>query len=236
MVDGQSRSGPSPSRLAVIDAAVHRFLVARSLTVLRWSVGAVFLYFGALKFFPGLSPAEDLVMQTFDALTFQLVPGRAAVVFTAGVECALGVILLSGQWLRAAVSALGVQLLGILAPLLLFPGRLFDGPRHAPTLEGQYVLKDVILLAAGMVLAATLKGGRLVRGPRTARPTAPRGEAGSFSTDEKLRVVLEAIRDDRDITEVAAEHRITPDDVRRWVDELLAGATATMSPPERPNR
>lgn len=213
----------------MIDAAVHRFLVARSLTVLRCSVGAVFLWFGLLKFFPGLSPAEDLVVRTFDVLTFDLVPGRAAVVFTAVVECALGTILLTGRWLRVAVYALGVQLLGILAPLVLFPGRLFDGP--APTLEGQYVIKDVVLLAAAMVLAATLKGGHLIRGPRTARPTTRRNGAGSFSADEKLRIVLEAIRDDRSVPEAAAEHHVTPEDLRRWLDEMLEGAATTMSPP-----
>lgn len=228
------RSEPPPSRWAVIDAAVHRFLVARSLMVLRCSVGAIFLYFGALKFVPGLSPAEDLVTRTFGLLTFDLVPGRAAVLFTAGVECALGIILLTGRWLRAAVYALGVQLLGILAPLVLFPDRIFHGPYHAPTLEGQYVVKDVILFAAGMVLAATVKGGRLIRGPRTARPTATRGAPGSFSADEKLRVVLEAVREERSATEAAAHHGISADDFRHWRDELLDGAIAAMSPPGTP--
>jgi len=59
---------------------------------------------------------------------------------------------------------LAVQLIGILAPVVLLTGRLFSGPHHAPTLEGQYVLKDIILVAAGMVIAAgTFRGGRLVR-------------------------------------------------------------------------
>ncbi len=59
---------------------------------------------------------------------------------------------------------LAAQLVGILSPLLIEPGRLFSGPHGAPTLEGQYVLKDLILVAAGMVIAAgTFRGGRLVR-------------------------------------------------------------------------
>jgi uncharacterized membrane protein YkgB len=41
---------------------------------------------------------------------------------------------------------------------------MFSGPHDAPTLEGQYVLKDIILVAAGMAIAAgTFSGGRLVR-------------------------------------------------------------------------
>jgi uncharacterized membrane protein YkgB len=47
---------------------------------------------------------------------------------------------------------------------VLLPGRLFSGPHDAPTLEGRYVLKDIILVAAGMAIAAgTFRGGRLVR-------------------------------------------------------------------------
>jgi hypothetical protein len=49
--------------------------------------------------------------------------------------------------MRVAVCLLGVELIGILAPIVLLTGRLFSGPHHAPTLEGRYVLKDVILVA-----------------------------------------------------------------------------------------
>jgi uncharacterized membrane protein YkgB len=40
---------------------------------------------------------------------------------------------------------------------VLLPERLFSGPYHAPTLEGQYVLKDVILLTATLVIAIRLR-------------------------------------------------------------------------------
>jgi hypothetical protein len=66
--------------------------------------------------------------------------------------------------MRLTAWLLAAELLGILAPIVLLTGRLFSGPHHAPTLEGQYVLKDIILVAAGMVIAAgTFRGGRLVR-------------------------------------------------------------------------
>ncbi|MGH8965167.1 MAG: hypothetical protein ACRDXB_07525, partial [Actinomycetes bacterium] len=52
--------------------------------------------------------------------------------------------------------------LGILSPAVLLPGRLFSGPDHAPTLEGQYVLKDIILLTASLVIvAATLRRAKV---------------------------------------------------------------------------
>jgi len=215
-----------------VDAAVHRLLVAHGLLFLRCSVGAVFLYFGALKLVPGHSPAEELVMKTIDALTFGLVPGGVGIRVTGGLECALGLILLSGRLTRLAVYALMIELVGILAPLVLFPGRLFSGPDRAPTLEGQYVLKDIVLVAAAMVLAATVKGGRLVRGPHTAPATAQPTRTGTFSPDAKLSIVLQSIREERDADSVAAEHGIPVADFRRWRDELLDGAVTEMTPPQ----
>jgi hypothetical protein len=70
-----------------------------------------------------------------------------------------------------AVGLLAIEFVGILAPLVLLSGRLFSGPHDAPTLEGQYVLKDFILVAAGMVIAAgSFRGGRLVRDEPTSHP------------------------------------------------------------------
>lgn len=152
---------PPRGRLDRLDAAAHRWLVAHSLTLLRLSLGAVFLGFGALKLFPGVSPAQDLVTTTTKILTFGLVPGSVALAGVAVLECLIGVCLISGRALRPAIYLLGMELVGILSPVVLLTARLFSGPHHAPTLEGQYVLKDIILVAATLVLAATLRGGRL---------------------------------------------------------------------------
>ena len=126
--------------------------------LLRMSVGLVILAFGVLKFFPDVSPAEELTIKTTDALSFDLVPGHIAIVIVACLETIVGLLLISGRFLRLAVYLLVGQLIGVLAPLVLFTGRLFDGPHNAPTLEGQYVLKDFIIVAAGFVVASTLPG------------------------------------------------------------------------------
>ncbi|MGI9097620.1 MAG: DoxX family protein [Solirubrobacteraceae bacterium] len=148
-----------------------------SITALRVSVGAVFLGFGVLKFFPSVSPAQDLAIKTIDLLTFGLVAGEVGLVAIATLECFIGICLLANRWMRLAVWLLALQLVGVLAPIVLLTGRLFSGPHHAPTLEGQYVLKDVILVAAGMAIAAgTFRGGRLVRDeaqPARASATTP---------------------------------------------------------------
>jgi uncharacterized membrane protein YphA (DoxX/SURF4 family) len=149
------------ARLRALDLASRRWLIAHSITVLRVSLGAVFLAFGALKFFPGVSPAQELVERTTDILTFGLVPGPAALLLVAAAECTVGLCLLTGRAVPLAVCLLGLLLVGILSPLVLLTGRLFAGPHGAPTLEGQYVLKDVILVGAGLVVAATCRGARL---------------------------------------------------------------------------
>jgi uncharacterized membrane protein YphA (DoxX/SURF4 family) len=149
------------ARLRAGEVACQRWLVAHSIAVLRVSIGAVLLAFGALKFFPGVSPAQDLVEQTMSILTFGMVPGGVALVGVALLETVLGIWLISGRAMRGAVYLLGVQLIGIMSPIVLLPGQLFGGPHGAPTLVGQYVIKDIIIVGAALVLAATLGGGRL---------------------------------------------------------------------------
>jgi len=155
---------PLAARLDRIDAAIHGWLVAYSVVALRVSLGAVFLVFGALKLFPGVSPAASLVEATTHILFLGLVPGPVALVGVGLLECVIGLLLLSGKAPRSAIYLLASQLLGILSPVVLLAPRLFSGPNNAPTLEGQYVLKDVILVGAALVLAATLRGGHLTSG------------------------------------------------------------------------
>jgi uncharacterized membrane protein YkgB len=136
------------------------WLARYSITLLRISLGLVFFGFGVLKFFPGISPVEELVSKTFHILTFGLIDGRAAMIITAIPECLIGLSLLSGRFLKAGLALLGVCLLGIMSPLVLLTSELF--PEGAPTLTAQYVLKDVVLAAAALVVAATAFGAQLI--------------------------------------------------------------------------
>ncbi|MPZ54802.1 MAG: DoxX family membrane protein [Acidimicrobiia bacterium] len=137
---------------------IQGWLNRHSVDVLRVSLGLVFLGFGLLKFFPGVSPAEDLAIRTVDTLTFGIVSGQAALFLTAAVESFIGFTLVSGKMVRTGLSVLAVALVGILSPLVLFFGDLFPS---APTLEAQYVFKDIVLAAAAMVIGATTLGSRL---------------------------------------------------------------------------
>lgn len=132
------------------------WLGANSRTILRLSMGMIFLTFGLLKFFPGVSPAEGMAVATFDQLTLGLLPDELSRLFVASFETVLGVLLLTGWVPRIALAMLALQIVGILSPLVLLSGELFAGPFGAPTLEGQYVLKDLILAAAALVIAGDM--------------------------------------------------------------------------------
>ncbi len=214
-------------RLIRLENIIHRTLVRRSLEALRISVGAIFLGFGILKFFPGVSPAEGLVKETTELLTFGLVPDGVTIVAVAILECFIGICLLIGQGMRIAIWLLAIQLIGIVSPVVLLSGRLFSGPNGAPTLEGQYVLKDIILVTAGMVIAAgTFRGGRLVRDePQLVPPVA---NPQHFDAEHKLQIVLEGVRDDRSVGELCEQHGISEAAYYEWRDDVLDGATRSL--------
>jgi uncharacterized membrane protein YphA (DoxX/SURF4 family) len=156
-------SGPSVEHATRL---VGGWLTRHSIGILRVSLGLVFLGFGVLKFFPGASPAEELAARTLDTLSFGVVSGRTALLVTALAEVFIGVTLISGRLLRAGLLVLAASMIGIMSPLVLFFPELFPG---APTLEGQYVLKDIVLVAAGLVVAARALGAELVTEDSTKR-------------------------------------------------------------------
>lgn len=143
------------------DRWATRVMAAHGITALRMALGIVFLWFGALKFFPGLSPAEDLAARTIEVLTFGVVAPDLSLPALAAWEVAIGLGLLIGRWMRATLLLLFVQMLGTITPLVLFPGETWLQAPIAPSLEGQYIIKNIVLVAAALVLGATVRGGEL---------------------------------------------------------------------------
>ncbi len=153
---------PMPRWFDRIDRSITGWMADHGLTLLRIALGIVFLWFGALKLVPGGSPAEDLAGRTIATLTSGLVPASTAVPFLALWEVAIGAGLLIGRAMRVTLLLLFVQMLGTITPLWLFPGETWTRFPIAPTLEGQYIIKNIVLVAAAIVLGATVRGGRLV--------------------------------------------------------------------------
>jgi uncharacterized membrane protein YphA (DoxX/SURF4 family) len=158
-----------------VDIILTNWMARHGIRLLRVSVGVVFFWFGVLKFFPGLSPAQDLATRTMAVLTLGLVPESAALWLLAVWECAIGLGLIFGVFMRATLLLLFVQMLGTITPVFIFPGEVFARIPFAPTLEGQYIIKNLVLISAGLVIGATVRGGGVVADPdiaRLARPNA----------------------------------------------------------------
>jgi putative oxidoreductase len=134
-----------------------------SIDTLRVCLGLIFLLFVLLKFFPEVSPAEDISRRTVDTLTFGLISGGTAGFLVALVEVTIGLCLATGKFLKFGLALLALAMLGIMSPLVLFPEDLFSGKYNAPTLLGQYVLKDFVLLAAAAVIIARELGKEQAR-------------------------------------------------------------------------
>jgi uncharacterized membrane protein YphA (DoxX/SURF4 family) len=151
-----------------VDLQITRWLARHGVTCLRLSMGLIFLWFGMLKFFPGLSPAQDLAGRTIGMMTFGVVPAAVALPVLALWEVAIGLGFLVGRGMRATLALLVAQMAGTLTPLFLFPAETFAAAPFVPTLEGQYIIKNVVLVSAGLVLGAVVRGGRLVAEPDSA--------------------------------------------------------------------
>lgn len=221
------------TRFLHLENILHHQLVAHSVAVLRVAVGLVFLGFGVLKYFPGVSPAQNITEATTHILFFGLIPGRVCMIFVATLECFIGAALIAGRPMRVAVWLLATEFVGILSPLVLLPARLFSGPDGAPTLEGQYVLKDIILVGAAMVIAAaTFRGGRLVRSDlppvSSVRPGQP------LDGEQKLRMVLAGGNDPAVIAALCAEHTISMTEFYEWRETARVGAAQALEPSAEP--
>jgi uncharacterized membrane protein YkgB len=156
-----------------LDKALTRVLARIGVPVVRIALGIVFLWFGALKLFPGMSPAEDLAARTIETLSGGAISASTSLPVLAIWESLIGLGLLTGRALRATLLLLALQMLGTLTPLFLFPDETFTRIPFAPTLEGQYIIKNVVLIAAAMVVGATVRGGRIEPEPSAASPRPP---------------------------------------------------------------
>lgn len=149
-------------KLRSIDMAITQWMAGKGLFLLRISIGVIFLWFGLLKFFPGLSPAEDLAINTIRLMSFGLLPDQLIIIGLASWETLIGLGLIVNRYMRETLLLLYLQMLGTLSPVVLFPSEVFTHFPYALTLEGQYIIKNFVVISAGIVLGATVRGGKLV--------------------------------------------------------------------------
>ena len=149
-------------RLKRIDHAATHWMARYGVTLLRLSLGVVFLWFGVLKFFPNASPAEDLAARTIAKLSFGFVGPDVSLPLLGAWEALIGLGLLTRRCMRATVALLLLQMLGTITPLFLFRDETWTAFPFVGTLEGQYIIKNIVLVAGALVVGATTRGGALV--------------------------------------------------------------------------
>ncbi|MFF7012344.1 DUF417 domain-containing protein [Streptomyces fimicarius] len=152
---------------------------AHALTLLRATVGIVFVGFGVLKLFPSASPAEQLAVDAATKMTLGLVPETVLLISLAALETAIGTGLIAGRrLLRPALVAFFLHMGGVFSTLVLLPDAMWQPHSPAPTMEGQYVVKNVVLVAVCLVVAADAwgrgSGPRHRPGPRSRSRTPDR--------------------------------------------------------------
>lgn len=152
----QVRNSPTSAGayLDRLDQALVRFMAAYGVRLLRLAIAIVYLWFGGLKLI-NASPAGELVVRT----VFWL-PPSAALKFIGSWEVLIGIGLLFSHplVLRITLLLLWLQIAGTFQIFFLLPGATFQGGNPLlPTLEGQYAIKNIVLITAGLVIGSTVR-------------------------------------------------------------------------------
>ena len=121
-------------------------------TILRFCIGMIFLWFGFVKFFPGSSPAESLASSTICALTFYVISPPACTIALAIFESLIGILLVLGRFLKPVLVLLFLHMLGTLLTFFIFPDLMFAKFPFVLTMQGQYVMKNIIIMAAILII------------------------------------------------------------------------------------
>lgn len=129
----------------------------KKMKLLAISIGIVYLWFGILKFFPGLSPAENLAQDTIYNLTFGIIGKQLAIILLAIWEITIGILFILSRINRKLIIFTIIHMVFTFTPLLLFPELSFNEYPFSLTLVGQYIMKNLIIISALLVICPPRK-------------------------------------------------------------------------------
>lgn len=140
----------------LVDEKISYWMGRYGVVALRLSLGLIFIWFGILKPL-GISPAAPLVEDTVRWLP--LFRPEQWVGIIGWWEVAIGLSFLFRQTTRIAIALLAMQMVGTFLPLVLLPEITFQPGRipYAPTLEGQYIMKNLLIISAALVVGGTVR-------------------------------------------------------------------------------
>ena len=119
-----------------------------TVNLLSISIGIVYFSFGILKFFPHLSPAEDLAEETISKLTFGLVSDKFALISLAIMETLIGVVFIMQFKHKVFIQLALFHMVATFLPFIFFPEITFDTSLSSFSIVGQYIVKNIIIISA----------------------------------------------------------------------------------------
>ncbi len=139
-----------------IDRSISTLMGRWGILTLRISLGIIFIWFGVLKPL-GLSPAEPLVIATVRWLP--LFDAEVWVIIIGWWEVAIGTAFLFRRTIRVAIALLALQMVGTFMPLILLPAVTFQAGHlpYGPTMEGQYIIKNLLIISGARVVGGTVR-------------------------------------------------------------------------------
>jgi uncharacterized membrane protein YphA (DoxX/SURF4 family) len=126
--------------------------------MVRLSLGLIYFHFGFLKFYPDLSPAEIIASYTAERMSLHWLDSATALQWIAILECVIGLCFLFNVFLAWVAPLFFFHMAATFAPILLLPEFAFKFAPLAPTIEGQYILKNLVLVSAGWIVLAPHMG------------------------------------------------------------------------------
>lgn len=139
--------------LRTIDIELIHFFRRITVPASRFGLFVVFFWFGILKVI-GLSPASGLVQRLFEETVPFMTFGTFIVLFGL-LECLIGLLFLIKGYERVVIPLLFLHMITTFMPLFLLTQETWSGIM-VPTLEGQYIIKNLVIIAAAIAIAAHL--------------------------------------------------------------------------------
>lgn len=139
-----------------IDRSISGFMDRHGVKALQISLAIIFIWFGFLKIL-GLSPVAELVKATVTWMPFFKTDEWVKII--GGWEMIIGVCFLFKNTIRIAIALLAIQMVGTFLPLVVLPGITFQPGMipYAPTIEGQYIIKNLLIISAALVIGGTVR-------------------------------------------------------------------------------
>jgi uncharacterized membrane protein YkgB len=137
---------------AHLDLKIIAFFKRIYIPMARISIFIVFFWFGSIKLL-GLSPASPLA----EALTAQTIGIQyfdTLFILLSLMECVIGVLFLFPKMTRIVIPLLLAHMVLVCSPLVLLPAYIWQQP-FVPTLEGQYIIKNAVVVAVAIGIAAS---------------------------------------------------------------------------------